>query len=68
MPIWLAALIAVAAITATYFSCVRPTLRGHRATTGNSAQDTELDRKVAELREDLRALRAQATLDSGRAR
>jgi transposase-like protein len=74
MATWLAALIAVAAITTTYFFCVRPMLRGrgrgrgrgHRATTENSAQDTELDRQVAELREELRALRAQDALDSGR--
>jgi hypothetical protein len=68
MATWLAALIAVAAITATYFFCVRPMLRGrgHRATTGNSAQDTEVDRQVAELREELRAIRAQDALDSGR--
>lgn len=68
MASWLAALLAVAAITATYFLCVRPLLRerGHRVTTGNSAQNTELDRQVAELREELRALRAQDALDSGR--
>jgi hypothetical protein len=28
MPTWLAGLIAVAAISVTYFSCVRPNLRG----------------------------------------
>lgn len=68
MAIWLAALIAVAAVAATYLFCVRPMLRGrgHCATTGSPVQDTELDRQVAELREELRALRAQDALDSGR--
>lgn len=68
MSTWLAALIAVAAITVTYFFCIRPHLRGrgHCATTGISAQDTGLDRQVAELREELRVLRAQDALDSGR--
>lgn len=68
MVTWLAALIAVAAITATYFFCVRPMLRGrgHCATTGDSVPDTEVDRQVADLREELRALRAQDALDSGR--
>lgn len=68
MATWLAALIAVAAVAATYFFCVRPMLRGRedRATTGNVAQSADLDRQVAELREELRALRAQDALDSGR--
>lgn len=68
MASWLAGLIAVAAVAATYFFCVRPMLRGrgHRATTGNLDQDTDMDRQVAELREELRALRAQDALDSGR--
>lgn len=68
MATWLAALIAVAAITATYLFCVRPMQRGrgHCVMTGNPAQGAELDRQVAELREELRALRAQDALDSGR--
>lgn len=63
----IAALIALAAITVTYFSCVRPMLRGrgHCAADG-STRDAELDRQVAELREELRVLRAQDSLDSGR--
>ena len=67
MPTWVAALIAVGAIAATYFACVRPMLRGrgHCAMTGNSGQDVELDRQVAELREELRVLRAQDSLASG---
>lgn len=66
MSTWIAALIAAGAITATYFACVRPHLRGRGcATTGDSAQDTELDRQIADLREELRVLRAQEALDSG---
>jgi hypothetical protein len=69
MPVWIAGLIALGAITATYFSCVRPHLRnrGDCGMTGSPAQgDAELDRQVAELREELRVLRAQDALDSGR--
>lgn len=69
MSVWLAGLIALAAITVTYFSCVRPHLRGNAgcATPGGGAQsDADLDRQVAELREELRVLRAQDALDSGR--
>ena len=68
MSVWIAGLIAVAAITATYFSCVRPHLRnkGGCAMTGGGAQDDiELDREVAELREEVRVLRAEDALDSG---
>ena len=63
----IAALIALAAITVTYFSCVRPTLkgRGQRAP-GGSGQDAALDRQIADLREEIRVLRAQDSLDSGR--
>jgi hypothetical protein len=64
MSVWIAGLIALGAITATYFSCVRPHLRnrGGCRMTG----DAELDRQVAELREELRTLRAQDALDSNR--
>jgi len=67
MSVWIAGLIAVAAITATYFSCVRPHLRGRAGCAGAGAQqDVELGRQAAELREELRVLRAQDALDSGR--
>jgi len=68
MSTWLAALIAVAAITVTYFSCVRPHLRGRgqSATSGGSTPGAEVNRQVAELREELRVLRAQDSLNSGR--
>jgi len=70
---WLGAAVAVAAIAATYFFCVRPGMRGRcaasgsGATTGNGAagNDVELDRQLAELREEVRMLRAQDMLDTG---
>ena len=58
----LAALIALVAITTTYFTCVRPMRRGHRA--AGSSGEAELDRQIASLREELRVLRAQDTPDS----
>ncbi len=67
MPTWFAAVIAVAAIAATYFCCVRPALRGRCAmTAATQGPDTEADRELAELREQVRVLRAQDALDSGR--
>lgn len=68
MSVWIAGLIALGAITATYFSCVRPHLRnrGGCGIAGGAQGDAELDRQVAELREELRVLRAQDALDSGR--
>jgi hypothetical protein len=69
MSVWIAGFIALAAITATYFSCVRPHLRnrgGCGTAGGGPRHDAELDRQVAELREELRMLRAQDALDSGR--
>lgn len=69
MSVWIAGLIAFAAITATYFSCVRPHLRnrgGCGMAGGGTQKDAALDREVAELREELRMLCAQDVLDSGR--
>lgn len=63
MSTWVAALIAIAAVAVTYFSCVRPALRGR----GGAPDGTsDLDRQIAELREDLRVLRAQDALDKER--
>ncbi|MGH3843815.1 MAG: hypothetical protein ACRDS0_20565, partial [Pseudonocardiaceae bacterium] len=61
MSAWIAALIVVAAVTVTYFSCVRPMLRGpaHCGMARGSGPQTGIDRQIAELREDLRVLRAQ---------
>ncbi len=63
MPTWLAALIAIAAITATYYFCIRPMRRGEcgMATGGN---EDERSREIAELREELRILRAEDALES----
>ena len=67
MSVWIAGFFAVAAITATYFSCVRPHLRnrGGCGMAGGARNDAEVDRQVAELREELRVLRAQDALDNG---
>ncbi|MDQ2706460.1 MAG: hypothetical protein M3Z25_01965 [Actinomycetota bacterium] len=67
MSTWLSAAVAIAAIASTYFFCIRPHLRGHGCggANGGSAHDAEMDRQVAELREELRVLRAQDRLDSG---
>lgn len=66
MSTWIAAFVAVAAIAATYFFCVRPAKTGHCGGTGRAAQGEETDRELAQLREELRVLRAQDALDSGR--
>jgi lipoprotein LpqS len=48
MPTWSAGLIAVAAITVTYFSCMRPHLRRCGcADSGSSVQDADLDARHA---------------------
>jgi len=70
---WLAAAVAVAAIAATYFFCVRPGMRGRCAASGSGAtaenfagaKAAELDRQLAELREEVRMVRAQDMLDTG---
>ncbi|MBW0090380.1 hypothetical protein I4I73_16490 [Pseudonocardia sp. KRD-184] len=66
MSTWIAAFVAVAAIAATYFFCVRPALRGRCAMSGTTGTDPATDRQIAELREELRMLRAQDALDDGR--
>ena len=67
MPTWFAAVIALAAITATYLFCVRPMLRGRctTTTTGTALDERETDRQLGELREEVRILRAQDALDAG---
>jgi hypothetical protein len=61
MSTWVAAMFAVAAIATTYVFCVRPALRGRCATSGSGAnpEGRELDRQLADLREEVRILRAQ---------
>jgi hypothetical protein len=65
MSTWLAAAVAAAAISLTYFFCVRPMLRGRGgcAMTGSAGDRSARDREIAELREELRVLRAQDSLD-----
>ncbi len=63
MPTWMAALIAIAAITATYYFCIRPMRRGECGTAaGQNQPDEARDREIAELREELRILRAEDAL------
>lgn len=64
MSTWIAAFVALAAIAATYFFCVRPGMRGRCAMSGTAGHDLPTDQQVAELREELRVLRAQDSLDS----
>lgn len=64
MPTWLAALVALVAVTAVYFFCLRPVRRGGCAM-GAHRPDPELQRQIAELREELRVLRAEDALASG---
>lgn len=66
MPTWLAALLAVATITAVYYSCLCPMLRGRCAMGVAPQRDAEPDRQIAELQEEVRVLRAQDSLESGR--
>jgi hypothetical protein len=47
MPTWLAGFIAVAAITVTYFSCVRPHLSGRGCAGTGSSVDVDLDARHA---------------------
>ena len=53
MSTWVAALVAAAAITLTYVFCVRPMMRGR------TADARSKDPEIAQLREELRVLRAQ---------
>lgn len=67
MSTWLAALVAVAAIGATYYFCIRPMRRGGHCGmgAGECQSDTERDREIAELREELRILRAEDAIEFG---
>lgn len=66
MSTWIAALVALAAIAATYFFCMRPAMRGRCAMNGTADHNLDTDRQLAELKEELRVLRAQDALDTGR--
>ncbi|MGH3431280.1 MAG: hypothetical protein ACRDQB_00430, partial [Thermocrispum sp.] len=50
----------------TYFFCIRPMRRGECATgVASGGQDAERAREIAELREEIRILRAEDTLEGG---
>lgn len=66
MSTWIAAFIAIAAITATYFLCVRPAMRGRCPSSRSPGSGAATDRQIAELREEVRVLAAQDLLDTGR--
>jgi len=51
-----AVLVAIGTGTAVYVFCLRPMRRGRCGVTA-SRQDAELDRQIAELRDELRILR-----------
>ncbi|MGH3980431.1 MAG: hypothetical protein ACRDRZ_15735 [Pseudonocardiaceae bacterium] len=55
------ALVAAASLTATWFFCLRPMRRG-RCVMSRNRDDHHLSREIAELREEIRVLRAQEVL------
>lgn len=63
----LAALLAGAGGAVTYVFCIRPMRHSHgHAVTGESGRDPDLNRQIADLREEIRVLRAQDCLDDAR--
>jgi hypothetical protein len=66
-PTWIAALIALTAVTATYLSCLRPAVRrrAHRATADGAAAKLGIDRQITALSEEVHALRAQGATNRG---
>ncbi|MDX5961891.1 hypothetical protein SIM91_00755 [Rhodococcus opacus] len=58
MSTWSAAVIAAAALTATYLFCIRPMRRGHGGC-ARSGESGSVSRQVAELRKELHALQRQ---------
>jgi hypothetical protein len=67
MSTWVAALVAAAAITLTYFFCVRPMMRDRGGCAmpgcGPGRPQGVGDSEVAQLREEIRVLRAHDRLD-----
>jgi hypothetical protein len=61
--------VAAAAIGLTYVLCVRPMMRGHsgctmhRSAAGQLGDRSVREREIAQLREELRVLKAQDVLD-----
>lgn len=70
MSTWVAALVAAAAITLTHFLCVRPMMRGRGGCAmpgcGPGGQQGVGGSEVAQLREEIRALRAEDRLNRRR--
>jgi hypothetical protein len=58
MATWVAGLVALGTIVAVYLGCVRPMRHGHCAL-HTGVRNTDLDRQFAELRAELRVLRAR---------
>lgn len=58
MSTWIAAVIAAAALTSTYFFCIRPMRRGH-SRCARPAGSGSVSRQVAELRKELQTLQRQ---------
>jgi len=64
---WLAAAVALIAIALTYFICVRPHLQGRRGGGVESRSEHHaVDRQLADLRDELRALQADGGFAGGR--
>lgn len=63
---WLALLVATVAIAMTYLVCVTPHLLGRRTGVESQSKNQLADRQLADLRDDLRALRDDDALDGGR--
>jgi hypothetical protein len=56
---WLAAVVAVVAIGLTYFICGRPHLPDRARAIESHSENQAVARQLADLRDELRALRAQ---------
>jgi hypothetical protein len=64
---WLAAAVALTAITLTYFICVRPHLPGRRRRDVETrSEDRAIGRQLADLRDELRALQADRGVGGAR--
>jgi hypothetical protein len=69
MSTWVGALVAAAAIGLTYVFCVRPMMRVHSGCTMHQSAPGPLgdrsvrEREIAQVRDELRVLRAQGVLD-----
>jgi hypothetical protein len=61
MSTWLSAAAALAAIALTYLICVRPHLPGRALAVQSHSKNQAVDRQLADLRDELRALRRLTT-------